>query len=320
MAWYEKAEQPSKAENQAHANPPDSIRVITMNFDHGFCAALMHELVNLLKPIAHDILVMTGCQIQPADKTHKQHVVEFKADMEYTNIEYNTHGTNADIMVATRTTAEHFPHLSNDIPLTVDHQHHSTVLHLSYLDILVASTSADASQVVQRMNQLRHPNHNRASKHVLLVTQPEWYKHSLPAPYADIDPDRYGYDYPLWHTTSISLFRVLAPPMQLPTTDAKQPPSTEERFAALGMSMELRVLQLPPKPTRHMTPKEWEDLKLSTEQVLLVDFPGKPTVANRHITPAEWRSRDISETQSGVLIDSSKLPTVANRKPTTKPT
>jgi hypothetical protein len=200
-------------------------------------------------------------------------------------------------MVATRTTAEHFPHLSNDIQhtvgLPVDHQHHSTVLHVSYqslsLDILVASASADASQVVQRMAQLRHPRHSRASKHVLLVTQPEWQQHSLPAPYADIDPDRYGYDYPLWHTTSVSLFRVLAPPMQLPTTDAKQPPSTEECFAALGISMELRVLQLPPKTARHMT-------------------------------PAEWRSRDISTTQSGVLLDSSKLPTVANRKPTTKPT
>jgi hypothetical protein len=290
---------PSRDDN-IHASPPNSIRIITMDFRHGFCAAMGRGLVDLLGRVPHDILVMTRCQIQPAARIHKRYVEEFKSQMQYADIKYNTRGNDADVMVATRTNAKHFPHLSEGIQHTVglpsstaNHQHRNSVLNTSYtsipLDILVASASADPSQVVQRLAQLRHPRHNRASKHVLLVTAPEWQQHSLPAPYADINPDRYGYDYPLWHTTSVSLFRILAPPTQRLNTDTEQPPSSEERFAALGISMELRVLQLPPKPARLMT-------------------------------PAEWQSLDLSTTQSCVLLDFPQLPTVANRKPTTKPT
>ena len=286
---------PSRDDDDLHASPPNSIRIITMDFGHGFCAAMEHGMVDLLRLVQHDVLIMTRCQIQPANRTHKQYINAFKRQTQYANVKYNTKDNDADVMVATMAQTLHFPYLGENIQhtaglpsSTANYQHRSSVLNTSYtsmpLDILVASANADSSQVVQRLAQLRHPNRNRANRHVILITAPERQQdplnlHQMQAPYANIDLNRYGYDYPLWHTTNVSLFRILAPPIPHPTADTEQPSFIEACFAAVGVAMELRVIQLPPKPGRQRLP----------------------------ITPAEWRIQDHSNTSARII-----------REPTTK--
>ena len=297
------------ADDDRHANPRNSIKMCTIDFRDGFCAAMTNRLVALLGDVKHDVLVMTRCQLKPEHATHKQYINSFKTQTTYTDIGYNIMGDGADVIVATMAETRHYTYLSETIrheaglpSHAAEHENRDTmstaanrrsILTTSYasipIDILVASEDADPAQVVQRLNELRLDG-RRTERHAILITASQRRLdprnlERMQGPYEDISTNTYGYDYPIWHTKHLSLFRILEPPRH-------QTLPIEARFRDAGISMELRVLEFPTKIQRHRA---------------------QPSPVA--ITPAEWREQDMDHSTVRVL----EFPTT-NRTPTAKPT
>ena len=154
-----------------------------------------------------------------------------------------------------------------------------SVLTTSYanipLDILVASDEADSDQVVQRLDELRKDGRRTERHAVLIAASQRQLGPQIQGAYRHINVTTYGYDYPVWCTKHLSLFRILEPPC---TRGQTMP--IEARFCSAGISMELRVLEFPAKIRRHH---------------------GRP-IKPLECTPAEWPKQDMAETRIRILM------------------